>query len=392
MSAEQRRPARRPNGDGTVYYDSTRRRWEGQLRVTAGDGTTSRRKVTAPTEAEARAKLRALAVAADEARLPRNRNVTVSAFLDEWAKNVLPDSVAPATGRLYADVIRLYIKPHLGKKRIASLRPSEVTAMVRQLSNAGLSPNTIRTARSVLRRALRYALHDGLVTRNAAADAFGIRVPPHQGRTMTPDQAREFITAVGDHRLSAAWTVALACGLRLGETLGLAWSDIDTTTRTLQVRRALKRHPSHGLELSEPKTASGLRTIHLPELVVQALAQHRNVTAHEADEAGDVWEPLPLGHDLIFRTPIGTAIDPANFRHETYRMTTAAGIGRWTPHELRHSAASLLIAQGVPLKTVSETLGHSSIRVTADVYGHLLDEGRKAAADAMDEALRPRDQ
>jgi integrase len=380
---------RRSRGDGTVYYDARRRRWEGQLRVTAADGTTTRRKVVAATEPEVRAKLRHLAADADHARLARNKNTTVGAFLDDWCTNTLPTAVAPATAKLYADIVRLYIRPQLGARRLATLRPSDVTGMVRQLTAAGLSPNTVRTARSVLRRALKFALHDGLVTRNAAADAFGVRVPRTEGRTMTIEQAATFLDAVAGHRLAAAWIIGVSCGLRLGETLGLAWPDIDLDAGTVRVGRALKRHPQSGLSLSEPKTAAGARKIALPAFATTALREHRRRTDLEADAADTAWTSLPLGHDLVFRTAIGTPVDPANFRHETYKATEAAGIGRWTPHELRHSAASLLIAQGVPVKTISETLGHSSIRVTLDVYGHLLDEGKRAAADAMDALFGP---
>jgi integrase len=127
--------------------------------------------------------------------------------------------------------------------------------------------------------------------------------------------------------------------------------------------------------------------VHLPAPVVGALKAHRRRQLTERLTAGELWTTDPLGADLIFRTPIGTAVDPDNFRNYTYKITTAAGIGRWSPHELRHSAASLLLAQGVPLKSVSEMLGHSSIRVTADVYGHLEDESRAQVADAMTGAL-----
>lgn len=99
------------------------------------------------------------------------------------------------------------------------------------------------------------------------------------------------------------------------------------------------------------------------------------------------WPATVLGHDLVFRSPVGTAVDPDNLRNATYRLTIEALGERWSPHELRHSAASLLIAQGVDLKVVSEVLGHSSIRITADVYGHLLDDAGLVAADAMSELL-----
>ncbi|MEO6651202.1 MAG: site-specific integrase [Ilumatobacteraceae bacterium] len=149
----------------------------------------------------------------------------------------------------------------------------------------------------------------------------------------------------------------------------------------------MKRIPGAGLVLEDVKTAGSRRTVYLPDNVGGALRAHRARQAAERLLAGPEWEAKPLGVDLVFRTPFGTAMDPANFRHACYAVTEAAGLGQWSPHELRHSAASLLIAMGVPLKVVSETLGHSSIRVTADVYGHLLEPARQEAAEAMNRAL-----
>jgi len=100
---------------------------------------------------------------------------------------------------------------------------------------------------------------------------------------------------------------------------------------------------------------------------------------------GGAWPAEVLGADLVFRTPLGTAVDPDNFRNATYRLTTDAVGERWSPHELRHSAASLMLAQGVPLKVISEVLGHSSIRITSDVYAHLMDDASVIAADAMND-------
>jgi integrase len=125
----------------------------------------------------------------------------------------------------------------------------------------------------------------------------------------------------------------------------------------------------------------------VPGPVVEALRRHRRRQLEERLAAGDLWTDRPLGVDLVFRTPSGTAVDPDNFRNLTYSVTEKAGIGRWSPHELRHSAASLLLAQGVPLEVVSEVLGHSSIRITKDVYGHLLDGQKAHAAEAMTAAL-----
>ena len=386
--AARQRP-RRPRGEGTIYFDAVRRRYEGQIYATDKRGITSRRKVTGATEEAVRDKLRKIAVDASENKLVANAHGTVGKFLEGWVTNILPGTVAPSTERQYADVVRLYITPHIGTRRLSSLKPSDVTKMVRTLTDSGLSPNTARTARSVLRRALRSALADGDINSNVAVTAQGVRVPPADGRTMTFDEARTFLDSIADHRLAAAWTTALGLGLRLGELLGLAWGDLDldASNPTVTIARALKRVPNAGLELSEPKTRTSRRTVFLPSPVAVALRQHRRRQTEERLAAGPEWVASPLGHDLVFRTEFGTAIDPANFRHYTYRVTAQAGLGRWTPHELRHSAASLLIAMGVPLKVVSETLGHSSIRITADVYGHLLDESRIEAARAMERAL-----
>jgi integrase len=136
------------------------------------------------------------------------------------------------------------------------------------------------------------------------------------------------------------------------------------------------------------------------------LRVHRRRQEIERAEFPGVWPELPLGIDLVFRSSTGTALDPSNvwsslseatqhagaeyLDHERTQIKPGTGLGHWHPHELRHSAASLLLAQGVPLKVVSEILGHSSINVTADVYAHVLAPARNDAANAMDSVLRPR--
>ena len=125
------------------------------------------------------------------------------------------------------------------------------------------------------------------------------------------------------------------------------------------------------------------RTLNLPAPVIDALKVHRARQAAERMVADDAWTET----GLVFTTALGTPVDPSNFRHYFAALTVKAGLGPWHPHELRHSAASIMLAQGVPLEVVSETLGHTSIRITKDVYGHLLGAQRKHAADAMGAAL-----
>lgn len=417
MADEKTRKRTRSNGEGGVRQDRARGRWVGTATVgfelvVGADGIPRqrqlRRSVTGRTKAEALSRLREVQTAAEQGVVLARRDLTVGRYLDDWLKNVLPGSVTRGTQTNYEDVVRLYLRPILGQTRLRALTVRDVKMMLNVLAEpwtepsgkprAAVSPNTRRLVRSVLRRALRHAEGEGLVTRNVARIADGVKVGTPEGRSLSPDQARYFLSYLdtgwrsplavtddqGPHRLAAAWSMALALGLRRGELLGLSWADVDLTATApkLTVRRALKRLPD-GLALEDTKTRQSRRTIHLPLPLVDALRSHRARQVEERLALGGLWETAPLGVDLIFRTPRGTAVDPDNFRNLTYRVTETAGLGRWSPHELRHSAASLLIAHGIPLKTVSEVLGHSSIRVTSDVYAHLMEPARAEAAEAM---------
>jgi integrase len=382
----------RSNGEGTIRYDKGRKRWEG--RITTGwtdDGHQIRRKVVGKTRDDVAKRLREVLDAVEHGQDPARRDLMVGRFLDQWLADVLPGTVAPATEQQYRDVVRLYLKPMVGRKRLRTLTARDVARMLRQLEADGRSANTRRLARSVLRRALRWAEAEGMVARNVAAIADGVKLHTTEGRALSPDEARLVLAQLHGHRLAAAFTVALALGLRRGELLGLAWDDldIDHSPARLTVRRSLKRLNDRGLVIEDTKTQRSRRTVHLPAPAVEALRQHRRRQAEERLAVGSAWEQRPLGADLVFRTPLGTAIDPANFKNACYRLTDAAGVGRRSPHELRHSAASLLIAQGVRLELISELLGHSSIRITKDVYGHLVDDLKAEAAAAMERALWP---
>jgi integrase len=409
--ADRRRT--RSNGEGSVWHDKARDRWVGSVTTGYRDGRQVRKSVTGKTKREVVEKLRQLQNAHDAGIELVRADLTVARFLEGWVTDVLPGTVRPATLQQYRDVVRLYIVPVIGQKRLRTLQARDVVRMQRYLAEEyvrtdgtlGVAPHTQRIARSVLRRALRWAEQEGQVSRNVASIAHGVRIDADEGRTLTPDQARQLLDHVagrdctkcarvaphrcGLHRHEAAIVLGLALGLRLGELLGLAWPDVelDSGQPRLTVVRALKRASGQGLALEDVKTKTSRRTVYLPDLAVAALREHRVRQLEEADAAGTEWVTSPLGVDLVFRTPFGTAIDPRNFRAMLYRLTETAGLGRWSPHELRHSAASLLIAMGVPLKVVSETLGHSSIRITADVYGHLLEPDRVDAAQAMQRAL-----
>jgi integrase len=380
----------RANAEGTVRKNEQRGRWEGRV-TTHWDpetGKTKRVMVTGKTRGEVVEKMKEKQRQADHGVSADMMKMSVDAYLTDWLDNVVPGTVAASTARNYREYSRLWISPYIGKIELTKLRPSDVTKMMQALANKGLSPNSVRLARSTLRRALRYAERDGVIANNPAALADGVRMDQKEGRFMPPEMAREFLKGVEGTREAALYTIALTLGLRRGELLGLAWEaiDLDAKRPTMQVVRQLKRAGDRSyLELGELKTSKGRRTIHLPAVTAQALRTHRAAMAAEKLALGADWPDQVLGFNLVFRTPLGTAMDPDNFGARTRKLTTEILGEAWSPHTMRHSAASLLIAQGVDLKLISEVLGHSSIRMTADVYGHLMPDAGHVAADAMDE-------
>ena len=202
-----------------------------------------------------------------------------------------------------------------------------------------------------------------------------------EGRSLTPEQARTFLAAVRGHRHEAAYVIALSLGLRRGEILGLSWRDIERAEGTvvIHVRGQLVRDKG-GLHLVDLKTVGSKRTLHLSAPLVDVLDRHRRRQEAEEIVGGARWRNE---HELIFTSNIGTPLDPEAFGRTVPKICEEAGLGHWSIHELRHSCASLLLAQEVPLEVVAEQLGHASIRVTKDVYGHLMPRSRAKAAEAM---------
>jgi integrase len=166
----------------------------------------------------------------------------------------------------------------------------------------------------------------------------------------------------------------LAFGLRRGEALGMHWSALDWDAATLKVTHGVKRvrdraettNLSTRLVIGELKTARSRRTLFLSPELVELLRRHRARLAEERMAIGPAWRE----HDLIFPSAVGTPMDPGNVSHWFSRICRRAGLGHWHLHELRHSGASLMLAQGTDLYVVSEVLGHSSVAITKDVYGH----------------------
>lgn len=179
--------------------------------------------------------------------------------------------------------------------------------------------------------------------------------------------------------------LVLATGMRMGELLALTWEDINLGRGTVTVRMTLQRHRGGGLLAEEAKTDHSKRVIALPGVALEALSQHRVRQNAEREQLGDAWNDL----NLVFPNTIGRPMEPNSLRYRWWcRLVKRAGLPQIRFHDLRHTAATLLLARGVPVKVVSEMLGHANISITLNLYGHVLPHMQQQAAETMDAVLR----
>jgi integrase len=282
--------------------------------------------------------------------------------------------------------VKRHIAPELGRVRLDKLAPQDVQVLLARKSASGLSPQTVRHVRAILRIALNQAIKWSLVARNAASLAVAPRLERKSFRSLSPEEARELLDVARGDRLEAVYSVALSLGLRMGESLGLRWQDVDLDVAMLTVNQAIYRIAGKGLVAAEPKTERSRRTLFLPDGVRAALKTHRVRQLQERLAAGSRWQDS----GLVFTSRIGTALEPRNLFRSFKVLLHKAGLPDIRFHDLRHSAASLLLAQGVPMRAVMELLGHSNIGTTADIYSHVMPAMMRDVAEKMDAILAAR--
>jgi integrase len=346
------------------------------------NGRPLRKYVSANTRSKVASKLKVLQRQFDDGLLPKDGHITLSTLFERWCEDVMRHQVEASTLRNYTSIARIHILPTLGHKKLIDLNVNDVDRLLSLKHDSALAPSTLRRIRIVLAQCLDQAIRWSLLFRNVATLSRSPKAVRTEGRTLTPDQARHFLETLKGHRNEALFALMLSTGLRRGEALGLMWTDFDREAGVIRVARQLKRE-GRALVTTDTKTFRSRRAVNLPQMMMASLLEHEKIQLSERQRRGNQW----IGTGFIFTTSRGTPIDPRNFYREFRNICDEAGLGRWHPHELRHSAASLMLAQGVKLHVVSQVLGHSSIRMTSDVYGHLLEPDRQDAALAMGSLL-----
>jgi integrase len=384
-------PRRRTRGEGTLYEKI--RTWK------TSDGKTRSKKmwvaaISDPDRAgEPRGRRRRFfyGSTATAARAARDRylsergkplpveptdSTTVSEYADRFVTHTKEHARA-ATAYSYDRTLRLHVLPHIGRVSLADLSPERIKALYDTLRGK-VSPSMLARVHIVLRAMLNLAVEERVIPSTPLA-SIRKTAPRHKRpkiEALTERQAKALLKAAKGDRLEALFVLALTTGMRQGELFALQWADVDLRRRTLYVQRSAQE-VSGEITIVEPKTDSSRRRVALTTMAVEALKRRRAI----GDKEGH-------GSELVFPSERGYVQRKSNFLRKDWEpIRTAAGLSDTRFHDLRHTAASLLLIEGVHPKVVSEMLGHASIRLTLDTYSHLIPTLQATAVTAFDKVL-----
>lgn len=377
--------ANRARGEGSVRQRPNGL-WEARLSYV--DHRSGDRKAVsfyADTAAEARDKLNTARDRLKTDAPVRDSSQKLSEWLDHWIDTALEASSRKQSTRvLYRNLARKHLMaPPLANVSLDKLRKTHIDALIVALRKKGLSDSTVRQVYTVLRAALDDAVLDGLIAKNPTTLVKRPGVARKEAQYVTAGTVGALLTAAEGLRYRNVLVLIASTGLRRGEALGLHWRDVDLAAGTIKVTSTLGRVDNE-LTITPPKTARSRRTVPVSPAVVTLLKAQRAAQAAERLHAGDQWRGT---EGLVFTTELGTPVDPRNLLRTIELAAAKAKVEDVSVHTLRHSAAVAWLEAGVHIKAVADLLGHSSIAVTGDIYGHTSDDTARSAVDDLSKAL-----
>ena len=292
-------------------------------------------------------------------------------------------SIRLKTAQDYHRLIHKYILPSFKTRVLSNLKTIQLNHFYQDLLKEGLGARTVRYIHSILRVAFKDAVWQGLISVNPTDNAILPRLQKREMQILDEEQISKFLMTAKQSPYYGVYHFAIATGMRKGELLGLKWIDVDWSKATLFIRRQAQRVNGHGIVFEEPKTRSGIRKIKIQQNSIQELHNQQKREDILKKRAGDRWEE----NDLVFSTRKGTPIVSSNLRRNFNLMLGRAELLQIRFHDLRHTAATMMINHGVPITVVSQILGHSKPSVTLDIYSHCSVAMQTQASLIMDEIV-----
>lgn len=302
-----------------------------------------------------------------------DNKITVGQFLDRYYNDVAVHTLRPKTLVSYESIIRLHLKPDIGDVRLSQLTPIHLQNLYSKKLNTGLSNRTVQYIHAVIHRVLAQALKWGLVARNVAEAVEAPKPDKTAPEMLTEDQVKQLLD-VATGRMKMILLLAVTCGLRQAEILGLRWEDTDFSLSSIYIRQTVQTIHKQGIVISAPKSDKGRRTVVLPYVTLQMLMFYQS-------EVGE-------NTGLIFHTETGRPMSARNIIRDFKTLLHKADLPDVRFHSLRHFHATSLLKKSIHPKIVQERLGHSRISETLDIYSHYIPSMQQEAADKIDEIFK----
>ncbi len=372
----------RGHNEGSVYYWKERDRWVAEISLGPG----KRKKILCKTKQEALKKKNDALRELEKGTLATGPQRKLKDYLADWIENMHKDGIRVSTYVKYKKNIK-YIVDELGDVWLQKLTPEQVRRFYTKMGTKkekggkGLSSKTVSSIHGVLHLALKNAVRWNYVSRNVCDLVTPPRIVSREVTPLTLEQAHTLLEGVREHRLEVLLTMAVVTGMRRGELLALRWSNIEFDRQTLLVLHTVDYIPHYGYVETEPKTKAGKRLISLPSFLIDMLKEHRIQQLERRLKVGDAWE----NRDLVFPDLHGGYFNSNYLLRMFKKLLQEVGVPHMHFHDLRHSAATILLSMGVNMKVVQELLGHSDIAITLGLYSHLLPTMQKEVVDKWDD-------
>ena len=382
---KQGKGRRRARGEGSLHPRKDGR-WAGTFTTDEGKRVT----IYGKTQQEALEKLRQAQYKYKQGLLVTGPQQLMGQLLDHWLEEVHKPTIKLTTYAKYRRLLDNHIIPEIGRIQLRKLTPERLEQLYTKKTNEGLSASVVRNIHIVIHEALDQAVRKKYVAQNVSNLVDGLpRVSKYEAQVLTKEQAQQLLKALQGSQLETFVMLAITTGMRHGEMLALEWQDIDFRMHSLSIRRIVSRlsgiegRYKGRYEVSEPKTKKSQRNILLPEIVLQSLKAHRVHQKEACSKAGEKWQD----RNLVFCNTTGGYINPDVILAHFHKAVEQAGLPRMRIHDLRHSAATILLSAGAHPKLVQELLGHSSIDITMDVYSHVLPPMQRGMMDGWNDLL-----
>jgi integrase len=369
---------RRSNNEGTIHQRKDGS-WRAQITLEG-----KRLSHSAKTERECQEWRKKINIQKDNGLTIAGAQTCLGEYLEKWLQSIR-SNLADTTWYQYNMYAHKCIIPLLGNVKLKDIHVDHLQNLYLRMTDEGYKSNTVRIVHAILHKSLKYALVSGLIIKNPADLVQRPRVKEKEMNIFSESQVSQFLISVKGTRNEALYQLELATGLRQSEILGLKWSDLDWLKGSLNIERQLKRNGKNKEYFTKLKTRASRRTILLGKKTVLILKEHLERQAIEQKVMGTRWQE----NDMLFPSSIGTPMNQSNLYKNFKDMIQNAGLPNIRFHDLRHTAASIMLNHNIPIIVVSRRLGHSKASITLDIYGHLMHEMQDEVANLIDDLITP---